>query len=62
MEQNKKMHPAFRTLRYAMPHWYLIVGSTLGGVIKLTLPLVLPQVLKYFTDVLLVASNTISVQ
>lgn len=62
MEQNKKMHPAFRTLRYAMPHWYLIVGSTLGGVIKLTLPLVLPQVLKYFTDVLLVASNTMSVQ
>lgn len=53
----KKKNPVIRTLKYVLPHWYLIVGSTLGGVIKLTLPLIIPQVVKYFTDELLVSTN-----
>lgn len=46
-------NPAFRTLQYIRPHWYLILASTIAGVVKLTLPLLLPQVVKYFTDVVL---------
>ncbi|MBQ8280051.1 MAG: ABC transporter ATP-binding protein [Roseburia sp.] len=57
MKDKKKMHPALRTITYILPHWYLIVASTVAGVIKLTLPLLLPQVVKYFTDVLLVAGS-----
>ncbi len=55
--QKKSQHPALRTVKYIGPHWYLILVSTAGGVIKLTLPLILPQVLKYFTDVLLVPGS-----
>lgn len=57
MNNKKNMHPALRTITYILPHWYLIVVSTVAGVIKLTLPLILPQVLKYFSDVLLVAGS-----
>ncbi len=42
-----------RLLRYIKPHWYLILASTIAGVVKLTLPLLLPQVLRYFTDTVL---------
>ena len=45
-----------RMLKYILPHWYLIVVSTVAGVIKLTLPLLIPQVMKYFTDELLVSN------
>ena len=48
--RNSKYNSVLRTLLYVKPHWYLIVISTLAGVLKLTLPLMLPQVLKYFTD------------
>lgn len=51
----KKQSVLIRLLSYVKPHWYLILISTIGGVIKLTLPLVLPQVLKYFTDEVLVS-------
>ena len=57
MSKSKKLHPAWRTITYILPHWYLIVASTIAGVIKLTLPLLLPQVVKYFTDTLLVAGS-----
>lgn len=57
MNDSRKMHPAWRTITYILPHWYLILASTVAGVIKLTLPLLLPQVVKYFTDVLLVAGS-----
>lgn len=57
LNNSKKLHPAWRTIRYILPHCYLIVASTVAGVIKLTLPLLLPQVVKYFTDVLLVAGS-----
>ena len=49
----KKIPPALRTVRYLRPYWYLIGAATIGGILKLTLPLLLPQVLKYFTDVVL---------
>ena len=62
MTESKKMHPALRTITYILPHWYLIVVSTIAGVIKLTLPLLLPQVVKYFTDVLLVSGSPYSDQ
>ncbi len=45
-----------RMLKYILPHWYLILISTVAGVIKLTLPLLIPQVMKYFTDELLVST------
>lgn len=48
-----------RLLSYIKPHWYLILLSTVAGVIKLTAPLVLPQVLKYFTDDVLVSSRSV---
>ncbi|MBQ7944028.1 MAG: ABC transporter ATP-binding protein [Lachnospiraceae bacterium] len=60
MKNTKKKNTVLRLLTYIKPHWYLIVSSTVGGVLKLTLPLILPQVLQYFTDDVLVSS--ISVQ
>lgn len=62
MKNTKPMHPAARTLLYIKPYWYLIVASTIAGVIKLTLPLILPQVLKYFTDVLLPSGSALSAE
>lgn len=57
-----KKNPALRTLAYAKPHWYLILISTLAGIIKLTLPLILPHVLKYFTDEVLAAGSLFTTQ
>lgn len=54
---NKGKNPAIRTLQYIKPHWYLILASTVAGVLKLTLPLILPQVVKYFTDVVLASGS-----
>lgn len=47
-----------RMIGYILPHWYLIMASTIAGVVKLTLPLLIPQVMKYFTDDLLVGPYT----
>lgn len=60
MEKEKKLHPAWRTIKYILPHWYLIVASTVTGVLKLTLPLILPQVVKYFTDEVLVPGSPLT--
>lgn len=62
MNTDKRKNPALRTLLYIKPYWYLIVVSTVAGVLKLTLPLILPQVLKYFTDVVLPAGSTFTDQ
>lgn len=62
MEKEKNMHPAWRTIRYILPYWYLIAASTVAGVLKLTVPLVLPQVVKYFTDVVLVSGSPLSAE
>lgn len=51
-----------RTLLYLKPYWHLILLSTICGIAKLTLPMILPQVIRYFTDVLLVAENPMSIQ
>ena len=53
----KQKKIAIRILNYVLPHWYLILLSTVGGVVKLSLPLVLPQVVKHFTDDVLVSSG-----
>ncbi|MBO5487738.1 MAG: ABC transporter ATP-binding protein, partial [Eubacterium sp.] len=58
----RKQNPAVRTLLYAKPYWYLILLSTLAGVIKLTLPLLLPQILKYFTDEVLPAGSIFTME
>ena len=58
---SKKQNPAFRTLSYILPYWYLILAATIGGVLKLTLPLVVPQMLRYFTDNLLPPENPMPV-
>lgn len=57
-----KKHPVIRTLLYIRPHWYLILASTIAGVLKLTLPLVLPQVIKYFTDDVLAAGSLLTAE
>lgn len=62
MKKTGKQSTVMRTLAYIIPHWYLILASTIAGVLKLTLPLVLPQVMKYFTDELLPAANQMSSQ
>lgn len=59
---SQKKHPAIRTLLYIKPHWYLILASTIAGVLKLTLPLILPQVIKYFTDDVLAAGSLLTTQ
>ena len=53
----KQKNIAIRILKYVLPHWHLILLSTVGGVVKLSLPLVLPQVVKHFTDDVLVSSG-----
>lgn len=53
MERNSKKSVLFRLLDYVKPYWYLILMSTVFGVAKMTLPLVMPRVLQYFTDELL---------
>ena len=45
-----------RILAYIVPHWYLVMASTIAGVVKLSMPLILPQVIGYFTDELLVST------
>lgn len=52
-----KKHSAVRTLEYIKPYWYLIVISSVCGVIKLGMPMVLPQVLRYFTDTVLTVNS-----
>ena len=51
-----------RLFQYIKPHWYLILASTIAGVIKLTLPLLAPQVLRYFTDYVLVEGSAFTMQ
>lgn len=51
-----------RLFQYIKPHWYLILASTIAGVIKLTLPLLAPQVLRYFTDYVLAEGGVFTMQ
>ena len=54
---NKK-NSLVRIMKYIKPHWHLILISTLAGVIKLSLPLLLPKTVKYFTDVVFISPAT----
>ncbi|MGN0481802.1 MAG: ABC transporter transmembrane domain-containing protein, partial [Lachnospiraceae bacterium] len=56
MSDKTSQNTLFRLLKYIKPHWYLILISTIAGVIKLFLPLVLPQTVKYFTDDVLISN------
>jgi len=58
--QDKKKNAAIRTMGYIKPYWYLIVISSIGGVIKLGVPMILPQVLKHFTDDVLSESSVLT--
>lgn len=51
-----------RLFQYIKPHWHLILASTIAGVIKLTVPLLAPQVLRYFTDYVLVEGSVFTAQ
>ncbi len=51
-----KTNSAIRILSYIVPHWHLVMASTIAGVVKLAMPLILPQVIGYFTDELLVSA------
>ena len=56
-----KTNSVIRILSYIVQHWHLVTASTIAGVVKLSMPLILPQVIGYFTDELLVStyiSNT----
>ena len=56
-----KTNSVIRILSYIVPHWHLVTASTIAGVVKLSMPLILPQVIGYFMDELLVStyiSNT----
>lgn len=53
----KSKNSALRTLGYIKPYWYLIVISAVCGVIKLCTPMVIPQVVRYFTDTVLDADS-----
>lgn len=59
-ENTIKKSTLLRLLNYIKPYWYLILISTVAGVVKLFLPLVLPQIVKYFTDDLLVSNLTLT--
>lgn len=52
-----KTNSVVRILSYIVPHWHLVTASTIAGVVKLSMPLILPQVIGYFTDELLVSTN-----
>lgn len=51
-----KTNSVIRILSYIVPHWHLVTASTIAGVVKLSMPLILPQVIGYFTDELLVST------
>ena len=61
-ENSLKGKVVVRLLSYIKPHWYLILISTVAGVIKLTLPLLLPQVVKHFTDDVLISTTLTNAQ
>lgn len=61
-ETMKSRSIVMRLFQYIKPHWYLILASTIAGVIKLTLPLLAPQVLRYFTDYVLVEGSVFTMQ
>ena len=56
-KEKTKKNPAMRMMAYIVPHWHLVAASTMAGVVKLSMPLILPQVIGYFADELLIPAN-----
>ena len=46
----KKQNNFFRFLSYVRPYWRLILAATIGGIVKFTVPLLVPQVTRYLLD------------
>lgn len=55
--KEKRKNTVLRMMGYIKPYWYLILLSTVGGIVKLSLPLLLPQAVKYFTDYVLATDS-----
>ncbi|MFW6270788.1 MAG: ABC transporter ATP-binding protein [Bacillota bacterium] len=49
-----------RFLRYVKPYWHYIALAALGGFIKFLLPMVFPQIMRYFIDDLLTDAGSLS--
>lgn len=49
----KKKSSFLRFMGYIKPYWFLIALAALGGVIKFVVPMIFPQIMKYFIDVVL---------
>lgn len=56
----KKLNSFKRFLAYVKPYWYYILLAAFGGVIKFCLPMVFPQVMRYFLDEILVNANNLT--
>ncbi|MEM7738076.1 MAG: hypothetical protein AAF267_20060, partial [Deinococcota bacterium] len=49
--QDSQQRPNFiRFLNYVRPYWWMIALAALGGIIKFTIPLLVPQVTQHFVD------------
>lgn len=42
-----------RFLSYVRPYWFMIGIASTGGVVKFTVPMIFPQIMRYFIDVVL---------
>jgi ATP-binding cassette, subfamily B, putative efflux pump len=47
---NSKPSNFFRFLSYVKPYWKLILLGTIGGIVKFTVPLFVPQITRYLLD------------
>lgn len=51
---NIKKKPVFiRFLSYVRPYWFMIGIASIGGMVKFTVPMIFPQIMRYFIDVVL---------
>jgi ABC-type multidrug transport system fused ATPase/permease subunit len=50
MTTSSKSHNFFRFLTYVAPYKYLIVLAAVGGIVKFTVPLLVPQLIRHLLD------------
>jgi ABC-type multidrug transport system fused ATPase/permease subunit len=53
LKANGKNNSFRRFLAYIKPYWLLIVLAAVGGIVKFSVPLIFPQIMRYFIDVVL---------
>ena len=58
--KSNKRHDLIRFLGYVKPYWYLVLLAAIGGAVKLSMPLVFPQVLAHFIDDVLPATSPLT--